>query len=623
MRDQLKRLMERWRQYRALVQAMLDASPPLTLLLGVSVLVRAVAPVGFVLAAATVVANVPATVRDGLDSTTGRSLIVALVLMAFAFLVQQVLPSVQQTVGYTLGNRLNLSFEQRLMGAVLTPPGIAHLEEPQLQNQILSANRGLSGWPRPADAANGLASRVSALISFIGSGILLVLFHWWIAVPVLLVGLWLIGQITKSIGKAAEFQVGLAEALRRSIYFRELALTPPAAKEIRVFSLGDWLVDRYGDSFRTALATMTQERARGRRTLFLLTFLMCAIVAASFLLLGWEAGTGMIGLVGVAVSIQALAGIVQLISNEQVLRDGIILEFALNSLATVDATERRLAEVPLSLSGTRPADNLPLGEIRFEGVSFRYPGQDRDVLSGLDLAIPAGRSLAIVGVNGAGKTTLIKLLCRLYEPTEGRITIDGIDLREIEPSSWQRRVAAIFQDFVRYPMSAKDNVALGGLQRRDDEALLASVSKKVRAVSLVERLPSGWATTLSREYEGGQDLSGGEWQRIALARALYGAGAGASVLVLDEPTASLDVRGEAEIYDQFLGLTAGLTTLLISHRFSTVRRAERICVLADGQIVEEGDHGSLMAAGGSYAELFKLQASRFGEERMKGEEVSR
>jgi ATP-binding cassette subfamily B protein len=275
--------------------------------------------------------------------------------------------------------------------------------------------------------------------------------------------------------------------------------------------------------------------------------------------------------------------------------------------------EERLA-VPAESGGVALPMASPVKSVRFEGVAFRYPSQQADTLAGLDLALSAGTSLAIVGSNGAGKTTLVKLLCRLYAPTAGTITIDGVDLAAVDPHAWRGRVAAIFQDFAHYHLSARDNVAMGAPHLAGNTALLREAARRAGALSLIEGLPRGWETVLSRQYTGGVDLSGGEWQRIALARALFAVEGGARILILDEPTANLDVRAEAEIYDRFLELTAGLTTVVISHRFSTVRRAGRIAVLEGGRVVEEGTHDELMAAGARYALLFRLQAERFTAE---------
>jgi ATP-binding cassette subfamily B protein len=271
------------------------------------------------------------------------------------------------------------------------------------------------------------------------------------------------------------------------------------------------------------------------------------------------------------------------------------------------------------------------------------------VFTGLNLTIHAGQSLAIVGENGAGKTTLVKLLARLYDPSilsgsahppglpssahpsgspgsarpPGRITVDGIDLRELDARSWQRRIAAIFQDFVQYQLPAYDNIALGAVERFADLSGVEDAARRAGALDVVAQLPRGWETVLSRQYTGGADLSGGQWQRIALARALNAASAGAGVLILDEPTAHLDVRAEAAFYDRFLDLTRGLTTLLISHRFSTVRRADRIVVLDQGQVVESGSHAELLRLGGRYAQMFTLQASRFVDEEDPGGQQGR
>jgi ABC-type multidrug transport system fused ATPase/permease subunit len=256
--------------------------------------------------------------------------------------------------------------------------------------------------------------------------------------------------------------------------------------------------------------------------------------------------------------------------------------------------------------GHGDARDLPAHEIRFRNVRFAYPGQETGdpILDGLDLTIPARSSLAIVGQNGAGKTTIAKLLCRLYDPQAGTIEVDGINIRELDLADWRHRISAVFQDFIRFELPLRDNVAPGGAPDDRIEAALKAAGATPRV---------GLDTVLSRAYEGGTDLSGGQWQRVALARALCAVAGGAGVVILDEPTAQLDVRGELEIFERILAATAHCTTILISHRFSTVRLADRICVLEQGRVAELGTHDELMARGGRYRTMFDLQARRFGE----------
>jgi ABC-type multidrug transport system fused ATPase/permease subunit len=292
------------------------------------------------------------------------------------------------------------------------------------------------------------------------------------------------------------------------------------------------------------------------------------------------------------------------------------LSWALDGVAAPVAAVLRLedAMAPAGslIRGTLAAAGMPSREIRFRNVTFTYPGTTEPVLKGFDLMIPAGSSLAIVGQNGAGKTTLAKLLCRLYDPQAGTIEVDGVDLRQLEIERWRSRLAAVFQDFIRFELSLRENVAPAGAP---DEVINGSL-REAGAAGLADL-----DTVLARGYEGGTELSGGQWQRVALARALCAVRMGAGVVLLDEPTAQLDVRGEAEIFDRILSATRHATTILISHRFSTVRHADRICVLEGGRVVELGTHEALMAAGGRYRTMFELQASRFGSAGTEDEEV--
>jgi ATP-binding cassette, subfamily B, bacterial len=374
--------------------------------------------------------------------------------------------------------------------------------------------------------------------------------------------------------------------------------------------MAGWLADRFEATWDESTRPGRVARRPGRGVVWLPDAAILTVNAVSYGLLALAAARGEIGLAAVAVYTQALiaANLYRAFDDQNAQ-----LSFAAVQVPALLQLERRLRPATEErAAGGRPPARV--GTIRFEAIGFRYPGMHHDVLRGLDLALEPGRSLAVVGVNGAGKTTLVKLLCALYRPTSGRVTVDGRDLAGIAADAWRARVAALFQDFAQYHLSAAENIAMGAPGLEPDRQRLRRVAERAGALEVIEALPWGWDTVLNRGYARGADLSGGQWQRIALARALYAVEAGAQVLVLDEPTANLDVRAEAELYDRFLELTAGLTTVLISHRFSTVRRADRIAVIADGAVGEIGAHDELMQREGLYAEMFHLQAARFAED---------
>jgi ATP-binding cassette subfamily B protein len=349
-------------------------------------------------------------------------------------------------------------------------------------------------------------------------------------------------------------------------------------------------------------------------------YALVGLIGATVVLawLGAHAASGRVSLLDLSIAIQA--ALIPVRFGVYFPESDVQTQYGLQGYDALTEFERlsgipqqpAIARVSAPAAPVAPAP-APQREIRFDAVSFAYRPDAKPVLDGVDLTLRVGQSTAIVGLNGAGKTTLVKLLAGLYPPTSGRILVDGADLRELEPRSWQRRLAVIFQDYVRYELDAASNIALGAPGHQDDEEALLAAAARAGAGDLLAGLPHGLSTVLSRHYRDGTDLSGGQWQRIALARAFFAARFGASVLVLDEPTAQLDVRAEVEFYDRFLEITRGVTTVLISHRFSTLRRADAIAVLDGGRVVEHGGHDELVALGGEYARLFELQSRQFAD----------
>ena len=562
------------------------------------------------------VGAVPAATGAGLATPAGRRLLLALAAVATLFVLARATEPLQGLLTAALGRRYERLVQRLLLRAACRPEGIAHLDDAHVADRLAIA-RGEAGALAPSQVVAKLPQVVPPYVQAAGSAALLAAFYWW--APFLLAGGVVVERLwaTRELNTAVRGMALQAGALRRAGYFRGLALEASAAKEVRIFGLGDWLLGRFGALWRQAMTPVWRER--GRHTPWAVAALLAStgtygVVAVMIALAALH---GKIGIGRVAVFLGAAAGmgvVVWTADPEWGLRGGA------QAVAQAVALDRELIASPAAPAG-RSAAGLPQRELRFEAVSFRYPGAEREVLRGLDLAIPAGQSLAIVGLNGAGKTTLVQLLAGLYAPTAGRIVVDGVPLAELDLAAWRRRLAVIFQDFARYELSARANIGFGCLpllhrRRGGDPAAEAAIERAVEragATEVVRALPRGLDTVLSRRYRGGAELSGGQWQRIALARCLAAVEGGAGLLVLDEPTAALDVRAEAALFARFLELTRGLTTLLISHRFSTVRHAERIVVLEEGQVVEDGTHEALLDRGARYAALFHLQAARFRE----------
>ena len=590
-------------------------SGPLTTLLGSLIVLGVLQSLGFVLATGVLVGTVPDAIGAGLDSVAGTRLLTALAVVVVLFVVGQVVEPLRSTVAYTLGRRLEGHLRARIIAASVglhPPTGIGHLEDPRLRDLIARARGAALGQHTPAMALDGLVYVAATRLELIGVvAMTAIYFHWWLAgglIGVLLAARFLVRRPSAGVAEAV---AETTADLRRSDYYVDLALAPGVAKETRVFGLSDWIVDRFrGHWFEGMERLWAARRARTQATAPWVAAIVFFSVLATLVIAGHAAANGDLSLTALAIVGQSVLGMAGILfsfpQQERWLDEGSV------AVPAVAEFEREARSFRLS-SGDRDPGQTAGGDIRFANVSFSYPGTDSTVLSGLDLRIPFGRSLAIVGANGAGKTTLIKLLCRLYEPTGGQVALGESDLRNLDPVAWRRGIAVIFQDFVRYELSAADNVGLGAVERCRDRALLERAARRAGAEELISGLPHGWDTVLARQYRNGSDMSGGEWQRVAIARALCALEAGSSVLVLDEPTAHLDVRAEAEFFDRFLELTTGVTTILISHRFSTVRRADLICVLDGGRAVERGTHDELMSLDGHYARMYSIQAERFRE----------
>jgi ABC-type multidrug transport system fused ATPase/permease subunit len=532
-------------------------------------------------------------------AVTGQMVLIALILV-LAELLQPMWDVLYGHAGVAAVSRLGAG----LMRAVGSLPGLGYFEDAEMADLLAAAREMLGSGPYILIGT--MQHQTELLIGLVSMSFVAAQLGWW--VPVLVVGTAVPSFVHQWRIQSLDFGV-MVEALpvtRMAAYHRQLATDVSFGKESRIFGLANWLTDRQQRHWSDAWTPRWRTRRSSMQRSVLAAVVRMAVTAVPFVvafarLASHDLAPG--GFTAGVLALSSMAVQVRRLSGTATIRDGFAYLARFARLLDLARSDPRL-----DVTGRRTPRS---GDLRLQGVSFRYPGKDVPVLDGVDLTVPAGTSLALVGVNGAGKSTIVKLLCRFYDPHGGRITLGGTDVREYDLAEYRRRIAVVFQDFSRLPLSVHDNVAIGCVERLDDRPLLERAAARASATTLIDGLADGWDTVLSRSY-GGVDVSEGQWQRLALARALATIdGRDASVLILDEPTAAMDVRVEHDLYERFRDLSRGRTTLLISHRLSTVRMADRIALLEDGRITEQGTHSELLACGGRYAELWALQAGRF------------
>lgn len=503
----------------------------------------------------------------------------------------------QSLLRVLLGQKVNLLILQKALTLDLI-----HFEDSEFYDKMTRARREASS--RPLSLVSSTFSIVQNAISLVTYGGLLLQFSFWAVIVLLLSAVPAFIAETRFAGQAFRLFRWRAPETREQTYLETLIAREDFAKEVKLYQLGAMLLERYRSIFNRLYGEDRDLTLRRGVWGYLLSLLS---TAAFYLAYAW-------------IVVEAIAGRLSLGDMTMylmVFRQGqTTFSSTLTSIGGMYEDNLYLSnlyeflEQPISLPKGKATQGLIPGDgIRFENVSFIYPGSNKLALNNVSFRIRAGEKLAIVGENGSGKTTLIKLLTRLYNPDKGRILLDGLDLQAWDLGVLQRRIGVIFQDFIRYQFTVGENIGVGDVTRIEDRDLWQVAADKGMALPLIEQLPDSFQTQLGKWFRGGQELSGGQWQKIALSRAFMRNKA--DILVLDEPTAAMDAEAEFQIFERLRSLTQNQMAILISHRFSTVRMADKIMVLSGGKVVEQGTHEELLQAGGRYAHLFRLQAAGY------------
>jgi ATP-binding cassette subfamily B protein len=579
-----------------------QASPALTITITLITLVSGLLPTATAYIAKLLIDSVVAAIQG--HGTKGQIAVVALFQFGVLTLtaIAQALTTICQTL---LQERMTLTIRHQVMDHA-SKLHLSYFEGSASYDMLRQASQ--EAPTRPLSMMNSALGLVRTAITFSSMIALLISISPLLALVALVAPIPAFISQSKYGARAFWLTLMMSPLKRRMDYLSSLVTTDTYAKETKLFGLGPYFVDRFrrlGQVSYDRQRKLTRNRSISSTSWGLLS---TAAGSAIALYIALEAVGGRLTLGDLALYTAAAASV-------QTSVQGLFTAFSgmYENNLYLDTLYRFLGTDPEIVAPPKPRElpSIVEGHIEFEEVSFTYPGADEPALDGVSFEIRPGETVAVVGRNGAGKSTLFKLLCRLYDPTDGRILLDGVDIREYDPVDLRRRISAMFQDYVTYQGTAAENIGLGDLTHLVDRERIKESAKRAGADERIERLPSGFDTPLGRWFDQGVSLSGGEWQKIALARAFLRE---APILILDEPTSALDAQAEHDLFSRLRELSEGRTTLYISHRFSTVRQAERILLLEHGKVAEYGTHDELMAAKSGYAELFTLQAAAYLDE---------
>jgi ATP-binding cassette subfamily B protein len=580
-----------------------EAHPPSALTMAGCTLVGAMLPAGQAWVGKLIVDAVVQAVQAGGPPEASLQAILPLLGAEFVLiLAQAAVAQVRTLAEHILHARINVTINTRIIRKALALD-LTHFENAEYYDKLQNARRE-ADW-RGLQIVNGGFFLVQNSLTLLSYGALLMRFSPWLALVLFLATI----PAFLAQNRYAELNFRVlswrAPEARRLQYLEHLLTDYDAVKEVKLFGLGEPLLGRYADLFWKFLREDQSIAQRRSLASFGLGLLATLTYYGSYAWIVWRA-------VGGGITLGDMTLYLGIFRGSQTIFEAIfygLSELYENGLFMSNLFAFLALEPQMPIAADpRPVPRDFRQGIEFRHVSFRYAGQPADTLHDVSFTIRPGEKIALVGPNGAGKTTIIKLLTRLYDPTEGQILLDGADLRAYDPGELRQRIGVIFQDFVRYHLAAYENVGFGQIEQLDDRPRIVGAAAKSGADPVIRALPQQYDTTLGRWFAQGRDLSGGEWQKIALARAFM---RDCEVIVLDEPTAALDAENEMKVFQQFRELTADKIAVLISHRFSTVRMADRILVVEAGAISEAGTHAELLARGGTYARLFTLQAESY------------